>query len=348
MTGPIFITGASRSGTELLRAVLNRHPEVHITGESHYFADPRARLADPARPTPREREALLDHFMRVSMHGYGLPISPTQGPGRARLEQAWAREGQGADALFTASCRANAALEGKVRWGEKTPRHLYCIDQILAAFPEAKIIVCQRDPRAAVISYRDWRNNWFDRSQLGASELAAVEQEERRARRSYNLTIASLLWRSAIEAGRAAQARHGTDKVRLHRYEDLVENPQSTVRAITDWLGLPFTNDVLNVNIVNSSYTKIANSRGIDPRVGSRWREKICKNEAAYIELLTSKHMQDSGYEREYGRPSARFLAIEIAKLAPATARIALANHARMGSPLKFISERMRSLVQSA
>lgn len=342
MSGPIFITGASRCGTELLRSVLNRHPEVYITGETHYFADPRRRLTNPDAPSDAERQMLLDHFMRVSQHGYGMPISATDGPARERLVSAWDAAGPRADDLFAANCEIRACAEDKSRWGEKTPRHLYSIDDILRAFPTAQIIVCQRDPRAAVISYRDWRNNWFERETLDDDTLAAVLLEERRARRSYSLTFAALLWRSAIETGRAAQARHGKDRVYLHRYEDLVENPEKTVKEITDWLKLSFTTDVLHVNIVNSSYTKLENSRGIDPLVGNRWRGKITPDEASYIEFLTASQMKALGYSRDYERPSAIFLASQAARMGPEFFKILLANRARLGNIPQFIKERSR------
>ncbi len=47
MAAPIFIVGPSRSGTSMLREVLNRHPDVWITRGTHYFDDIRRRSPDP-------------------------------------------------------------------------------------------------------------------------------------------------------------------------------------------------------------------------------------------------------------------------------------------------------------
>lgn len=344
MSGPIFITGASRTGTELLRTILNRHPQIAIAAETHYFADPRARLGDPSQPTQGERDTLLDHFLRVAEHGYGLPIGAVSGPERKALSQAWAKEGPGADALFAAFCKAQARDRGKTVWGEKTPRHLFRIDQILAAFPDARIIVCQRDPRASVISYRDWRNNWFERDSLDAASRSAVEKEELRASRSYNITVASLLWRSCVEAGEQALKRHGPQRIHIHRYENLISDPEATAEALFDWLQLPFTNDVLDVNIVNSSYTKFINDRGIDRSTANKWRERASNDETAFIEMLTRPQMHRLGYQSEFGRPAPKFVAKEVLSLFPDITRIFMANRTRMGSIREFLSERLKNL----
>jgi len=286
MTGPIFITGGARCGTELLRSILNRHEQIHICTETHYFDDPRPRLADPAQPSPAEVEALLDHFLKVAQHGYGLQSMHVSGPERQRLRQAWAEAGEGADALFAAHCAGQAVHSGKAIWGEKTPRHLFRAAEIFGAFPDAKMLICKRDPRAAVISYRDWRNNWFDRSQLDEASLAAVEAEERRTSNSYNLTVITLLWRSAVLAAERALADFGPERVYIHRYEDLIAAPEATIEKLTEWLGLPYAKELLDVGVVNSSYAGAGRKSGVQQAVAERWRSKITPHESAYIEWL--------------------------------------------------------------
>ena len=36
-TGPFFIVGLSRSGTKLLREILNKHPAIRISNRESYF-----------------------------------------------------------------------------------------------------------------------------------------------------------------------------------------------------------------------------------------------------------------------------------------------------------------------
>src|ERR1700722_144714 len=55
---PVFIVGAPRSGTTLLRVTLNRHSQLAVCGETDYFRRVYARryaFGDPGDPRNRER-----------------------------------------------------------------------------------------------------------------------------------------------------------------------------------------------------------------------------------------------------------------------------------------------------
>lgn len=344
MTGPIFITGGSRCGTELARSLLNQHPMIHIAVETHYFDDPRPRLRDPAAPSIDEAEMLLDHFLRVSGHGYGLRTGDVNGPGRDNLRTDWAARGQHADALFAAFCEEEAQRNGKSRWGEKTPRHLFRIEEMLGAFQDAKVIICIRDPRAAVASYRDWRNNWGDRNAMDQHHRRAVEAEEMRARQSFNLTVATLLWRSAASTALRASERWGSDRIFILRFETLLDQPEDTVRSLTQWLGVPFNADMLAVAVRNSSYAEGDCVKGIQSAIAQRWRSKISPDEQGYIQWLTKKQMTLLGYDAQSRPPRLSFALVQIARLPFELARIIRINRSRIGRWSHFLGSRLRGL----
>jgi LPS sulfotransferase NodH len=70
---PIFVVGASRSGTNLLRALLNANGEVSISPETHYFDDLRPRLSSggTAPLEPDDRERCENYFLALSHRAYG-------------------------------------------------------------------------------------------------------------------------------------------------------------------------------------------------------------------------------------------------------------------------------------
>ncbi|OYU34223.1 sulfotransferase [Novosphingobium sp. PASSN1] len=344
MERPIFITGAARCGTELARSLLNRHPLIHIAAESHYFDDPRPRLADAAAPTAAEATELLAYFRRIGRHGYGLPLDDVDAGADAALRAAWQAEGPGADALFAAFCRRQAMAAGKPIWGEKTPRHLFRAADIFAAFPGARLIICLRDPRGAVASYRDWRNNWFDRGSIDAQLRAGVEREEARVRRSYNLTVTTLLWRAAAQAALATRQQFGVERVLVVRFESLLAAPESEVRRLTDWLGVAYDPALLDISRVNSSYAGGAAQTGLDTSVGDRWRQRLTPGEAAYIAWLTGDAMASLGYAGTPARPPLGQLTRELAALPLALARILAANRSRIGNLPAFLSARLQAL----
>src|ERR1700722_5792457 len=63
---PIFIVGASRSGTTLLKNLLSRHPRIWICGESHfhhYVYQRRWAFGDLSDPKNRER--VIDEYLAL-------------------------------------------------------------------------------------------------------------------------------------------------------------------------------------------------------------------------------------------------------------------------------------------
>jgi len=325
--------------------MLNRHPNIFITTETHYFDDPRARLSNPASPSEIESEKLLDHFMRVSKHGYGLQMGEVTGPERKALQQAWAAEGPSADALFTAYCKGQSNRRGKSVWGEKTPRHLFRVDDIFQVYPDARVIICMRDPRAAVVSYRDWRNNWFDRETLDDLSLAAVRAEEARTRSSYSLTVTSLLWRSAAIAAQRLLETYGADRIFLNRYEDLVEAPEVAARKLTDWLNVSFTTEILQVSVVNSSYLTAGEASGVQKVIAGQWRGRISKEESSYIEWLTRNPMIRCGYQPDFETVPLAFAVSHLIRFPIDLLRILSANANRIGNFRNFILSRMHNIV---
>ena len=137
---PIFIVGPSRCGNTLLQEVLNLHSRLHICSETHWFDDDRS-IRCHAIETDEDRKQSQDWFLSLSDRPFGYNGDPDQGwLDRSDLE----REARAIttdaprDSYFVAWCQLDAAQHGKARWGEKTPRHVFRISDILQAFPGCK------------------------------------------------------------------------------------------------------------------------------------------------------------------------------------------------------------------
>lgn len=126
---PIFIGGQRRSGTTLLRALLNRHPHIACGPESKFVQHPSFAAWHDRLST--------EWSERVERYGFG----------QKEVDQAMAAL---VDDLFSRYARKR----GKARWAEKTPTNILHIDYLFRLFPHAKFLHIIRDPRDTYCSIR--------------------------------------------------------------------------------------------------------------------------------------------------------------------------------------------------
>lgn len=343
---PIFIVGPSRSGTSLIMRILRRQPNVYVAGETHYFGDLRTRTRG-RWDTPlskADRAACEDYFLAIADKGYDRHGDPRNSPlDRAALRERADEIGVGADAYFVAFCKLRAEAYDSARWGEKTPRHVYAIDEMLEAFPGAQVLCMVRDPRGVISSYRDMAR---PTANVHVARGRAPRSAHVRKRRSYDLIVASLLWRSTVNKATAAVHRHGDARVRLLRYEDLVGDPVAAVSRLTAWLGVDFDEQMLDVDVENSTYTHPGTVSGLMSRSVDRWRDRMSDEELAAVEALCRPVMAQFGYAPVTTRPARLFLLRNLLTLPYTSVRATLANRNRTGSLLPYVWERVRAIAR--
>jgi hypothetical protein len=206
---PIFVVGHPRSGTTLLASMLGRDPEVAATPETLYLLQGRFQVAPALRAGPA---AVAERIHRTPLRRLA--------PDRAALAAALAEVRAGgapldARGVFAALLELHARAQAKPRALEKTPLHIRHIDEILAWFPDAKVVWILRDGRACVAS-------------LGKVGWAA--DDPRRLARDWVRNMAFAL---------DSEARADPRSLVRVRYEDLVADPVATLDRLQDFLGLP-------------------------------------------------------------------------------------------------------------
>jgi hypothetical protein len=161
----IVMGGAPRSGTTVLRRLLDRHPRIRAGAETKLFV-----------PAAFNLEFLAG--------AYDIPLAELE-----RMRTVAASQGAFIDAF------AARVLEdsGKERWAEKTPQNIRHLEWIAQRFPRAALVHIIRDGRDVVCSMRrhpDWR--WVD----GQWQKVLVERPLAwYARRWLDDTAAGMAWR---------------------------------------------------------------------------------------------------------------------------------------------------------
>jgi hypothetical protein len=251
--------------------------------------------------------------------------------------------GGGVDSAFETYCTLLAGRNDAQRWGEKTPRHVFRIDEIISIYPKARFICLVRDPRAVVSSYKHWKNQGGLNVDSDDFEKA-LESEENRAKKSFNVVLASLMWRSAIGAATKANRVYGDQQVIVVRYEDIVSDPAKFIAQICDWLGIENEEEMLAIPMHNSSFSTFSKATGVDAKAVDRWRKFLTDDEILTVQNVAGTYL--SLYE--YGRLGAKTFSlgvlIEYIVFPFFVARAAMVNRHRMGNIFSYAWRRLKLL----
>ena len=297
---PFFIVGSARSGTTLLRLILNAHPEVAVPPESRFITE-LWRGADEV-PVEPVLAAIVAHDR---FEAWDVPIEAVREELSGRSTASYAD-------VITAPHRAYARLNGKTRWGDKTPRYVEHIPFLGALLIDARFIHLIRDGRNVALSYAD------------------VPFGPR------TVTAAARLWAARVSAGISGGRPLGERYLEV-RYEDLVEDAEGETKLICGFLGLEFDPGMLD-------YTERARAAVLprasmyNPHVTERpmsktrsWDQDMPDRHVQIFEATAGGLLSELGYPRRHPYP-------------PASARLR-ASLGRLGVPVDRLKNSKRTVI---
>ncbi|HEU0300512.1 MAG TPA: sulfotransferase [Longimicrobium sp.] len=230
---PVFVVGVHRSGTTLLRDLLDGHPALSVLpSEGTWLTSLGPKLQ--RLPEAERLPALGQEWLRRLANPINQPPYWLLGRGTeaespyvrfARALLAWeAAVGRAAGewgphvavVLAYAWCTHGASSE--VRWWvEKTPTNERHLHRMRAAFPRAKVLHIVREPLAVFASHR---------------QMEETARASFRARRQVVRNLAAT-YRLAVERMRRPQPDH-----HLLRYEELCAAPERVMGEVAAFLGI--------------------------------------------------------------------------------------------------------------
>jgi len=296
---PVMICGYPKSGTTLLLALLDRHPELLVFPEEGKFFKRELRETG----TPTVEEALSRTGARGLRHdeirptsGYRDYSSIDFGLYEEAVQREWAASDHSWRALFEAIIFAYGEITDQLAasyWVEKTPRNERHLPEAQQWWPDLRAIYVLRDPRDNYCSYRRKRPN--NRRWLPVPEFV----------RGWCKSLVD--WNAFVQSG---------GKGLLVRYCDLVESPRETLERICGFLSIDWNDSLLQPTRNGVGWggnsTTGRTLDGISAAMVGRYRDELTKPIVCEIEKWLSGIARLFGWE--LGCPAS------LARLALATA----------------------------
>jgi glycosyltransferase involved in cell wall biosynthesis len=280
----VFVVGCPRSGTTLLQRMLDHHPLLAVANDTHFIPEGLRGRDDEADPplTPEivERVRRFRFFPSLRL------------PDRAVEAAAAASRTYGGfvSALYVEYGR----MRGKPLAGDKTPDYCKHLPLLHCLFPWVKTIHLIRDGRDVVLSTLEWAH-----PTRGPGRFRLWEE--------HPIAVCALWWRWQVSTGRRDGAALGPGRYLEVRYEELVRQPEPTLRRLAAFLELPYSPQMLayHVGKVRRKPGLSAKEAWLPPTPGLRdWRIQMSKRDIELFEALAGDLLDELGYERTVQRIS--------------------------------------------
>ena len=249
--GPVFVIGLPRTGTTALSQLVAADPQFRSLRmwESQAPTPPPEAATQHTDPRIAQAEAglkMLDDMFPLMKTLYNSePTAPTEcqdlmgmsfrtfhfdGAVRAPRYLAWLMDCDMRE-TYTFHRRVLKLLQWHcppALWHLKTPVHMFALDALVEAYPNAKFLWSHRDPAkvmgsvCSLIQYvRSWSSDRNDPEELGAEQVDS--------------------WVEAVRRAMDFRARMGHERFADVSFADLQTDPVHTLQTSYERLGLSFT-----------------------------------------------------------------------------------------------------------
>ncbi len=280
MAPPVIVLGVGRSGTTLLRVMLDRSSELAIPYETFFV--PQLAHRHGRRP---KLDDFLDDLGRLrTLYDWGIKPDDV----RPRLH-----EGMATSEAIAAIFETYAERQRKPRWGDKTPLYMQQLPLLERLFPDAIWVHLVRDGRDAALSFLELPEGF-------SGKTWALPHTVRQF---------AARWRTEILAARRL-GRHAGSRYLELRYEDLVDEPERNLRLVCEHASLTWEPVMLD-HTRPSDTAHMPEHRNLaqPPTPGLRdWRSQMSREDALAFEQVAGDVLRSSGYELlepEGGYPTA-------------------------------------------
>tara|TARA_B100000965_G_C19602924_1_gene764027 strand:- start:9528 stop:10418 length:891 start_codon:yes stop_codon:yes gene_type:complete len=272
-TGPIFIVGVGRSGTTLIRQMVNSHSKIAIPYESHFitkYISCEKKYGD--LQNDENLSALLDDILAEPILENWDYVPDKQ----SLLGKTTSRDIGGVFANFFTQY---ANHHGKSIWGDKSD-YLHQMHKIKYLYPNAKFIHIVRDGRDVALSVM--KMSW------GPD----------------NIREAASWWGEHVRLGYSMGRMLNKEQYYEIRYEDLVAHPEKYLEEICQFVGVNFESTMLE--FFKTSKKFIPQSRlnqhynadkGADTSRTKAWKREMSPLDCEIFQQIAGDVLREMNYE---------------------------------------------------
>jgi len=273
--GPVFVVGSARSGTTMLRLMLNQHSRLAVPPESWFLTDLMDRFPFDRPLTGPEIEAAISFLVG---HWRWQEWGVTEEGLRARLGA-----GQSLDLARLVEAVFRLVCGETVRWGDKTPGYLVEIERLSVLFPTAQFIHIIRDARDVAVSLA--KTGWKGDTIWGIGRY----------------------WNEDVGWGCREGRRLSSTRYLEVGYSTLVLEPEATLRGLCEFLGESFEPPMLTFYERSDQFVPerewgFHSKTMRAPRADDldRWRNELPTRSVVLLEAAAGRTMRTVGQRLRY------------------------------------------------
>lgn len=281
ISDPIFIIGTERSGSNLLRSILNSHSNIAIPHPPHLIQQffRNQSLYGDLNDDRGFKHLIGDMIAHVKWHhhSWDMKLDPKMIFSKCRDRSVLSVFEQ----IYSAYCHR----KNKKRWGCKSLSLIHYVQPVREYFPNGKFIHLVRDCRDTALSFK----KVFFKRQNHVYFTASRWQQEQNI--GYNLIHSGL----------------PPSKILTIKYEDLLADAEATVQKICAFIGEPFEKSMLSY-FQNKETGKTASlstlweniNAPINQQNTQKYKKGLPPDEIKLIEKIAGKEMTLFGYTLDY------------------------------------------------
>lgn len=259
----------------MLQLMLHSHPRIALPPETRFIERAyfeRRTFGDLREPVNRRRlgEAIVS-WKDTRFRDLRLD--------RAEVVERVVEAGSTVGSACAAVLQMYAAQFGKPRWGDKRPMYHRVLPALRRMFPDAVFVHLVRDGRDCVTSLS--RASWWQRSFYHAVRA----------------------WTLAIDNSRQARVALPADSFYELRYEDLVTEPATQLRALCEFLGEEFDDamltprDLAGVAVAERKMRVEGTLRDVSDSSIGNWERHLDRWQVELCEAVMGERLRSFGYD---------------------------------------------------